>query len=71
MKQLLNGFRINVRNILALVALIGAYWILYSLVHETVPEKNRETYVFASGVILQATVGRVMRHYFPEKEERK
>lgn len=62
---------ITVRDIIALVIVIGSFFTLHMFMFYTVPDMNRDLMSFAFGAVVATTLPNVVRSYFPTKQEDK
>jgi hypothetical protein len=67
--------RSDIRNIIAVISVIGAFLMLYLIIVKPIPAENKDTVNLAVGFILGGLVGGVNGFYFgsskgtPEKEK--
>jgi len=61
----------TVRDLLALITVVGSFGMLYVLMFVHIPETNKDMFNFVSGTVLGATLVTVFRSYFPTKGEDK
>jgi hypothetical protein len=54
----------DIRNILAVVSVVGAFIVLYMLIVTPIPETNKDTVNLALGFVLGGLVGGVSGFYF-------
>jgi hypothetical protein len=54
----------DIRNILAVIAVVGAFVVLYMLIVTPIPETNKDTVNLALGFVLGGLVGGVSGFYF-------
>lgn len=54
----------DIRNILAVIAVVGAFIVLYMLIVTPIPETNKDTVNLALGFVLGGLVGGVSGFYF-------
>jgi len=54
----------DIRNILAVIAVVGAFIVLYMLIVTPIPETNKDTVNLALGFVLGGLIGGVSGFYF-------
>ena len=54
----------DIRNILAVIAVVGAFIVLYMLIVTPIPETNKDTVNLALGFVLGGLIGGVTGFYF-------
>lgn len=54
----------EIRNILAVISIIGAYLIVYLLIIKPIPEGNKDTVNQAIGFVLGSAVSGVIGYFF-------
>ena len=54
----------DIRNILAVVSVVGAFIVLYMLIVTPIPEANKDTVNLALGFVLGGLIGGVSGFYF-------
>jgi hypothetical protein len=65
MKKFLSWFSdTDVRNIIALVSVVGAFLMFYLIIVKPIPAENKETVNMAVGFLLGGLVGGVNGYYF-------
>lgn len=55
---------IEVRPLIAIMSLIGAFAFLFSLLHYPVPKENETLINVISGVLIVSSIGAVLSFYF-------
>lgn len=61
--------KLDFKKFVAFMVLCGTYGILWALTRHAVPPENKDLFNVLTGIVFNATIGRVMRALFPEKEE--
>ena len=64
MKELFKNLKINIRNVLAMVCIIGVFVLLLVLMYHPIPEGNRETVQRALDQILVVGFAVVISYFF-------
>ncbi len=54
----------DIRNIIAIISVIGAFIMLYLMIMKPIPAENKDTVNIAVGVVLGGLIGGVNGYYF-------
>lgn len=54
----------EIRNILAVISVVGAFIVLCMIIMKPIPEGNKDTVNLALGIILGGLVGGIAGYYF-------
>lgn len=54
----------DIRNILAIISVVGAFIVLYLLIIKPIPAENKETVNLTIGFVLGGLIGGVNGYYF-------
>ena len=63
-------FKVNFKNVVVLLTIIGAFALIAMVAFGAIPDKNRELFSMLSVLVLRETLSKSMRNLFPEKEEK-
>lgn len=71
-EQLKRFFRdSDIRNIIAIISVIGAFIMLYMMIIKPIPAANKDTVNIAVGVVLGGLIGGVNGFYFGASKKEK
>jgi hypothetical protein len=62
---------INIKNLLAALAMLGCLSIVAALINHAIPDSNKEIFNILSALFFNTVLGAIMRNYFPPKETNK
>ena len=54
----------DIRNIIAIISVVGAFIMLYLMIIKPIPAENKDTVNIAVGVVLGGLIGGVNGYYF-------
>lgn len=54
----------DIRNIIAIISVVGAFVMMYLMIIKPIPAENRDTVNIAVGVVLGGLIGGVNGYYF-------
>lgn len=72
MKKVLGWFKdSDIRNIIAVISVVGAFLMLYLMIIKPIPSENKDTVNIAVGVVLGGLIGGVNGYYFGSSKSEK